>query len=149
MTAWTDVLDEYLAPGRGARSVDIKAIRDNILAQAEGAAGAPKNQLASMAASSVGTTQLVDSSVTTAKLANSNVTRAKINFNLITLTGTASSGATVNFSIDPYSLMWRLNYTTTAGQTGTLVWGDDNLISLKVGTAGTNLNYTITYMRID
>jgi hypothetical protein len=46
---WTTVLDASLAVDAPARSSDIKAIRDNITAQANGDSGAPQNQNASIA----------------------------------------------------------------------------------------------------
>lgn len=48
MANWTDIPDANLAPGAPARSADAIALRDNITAQAEGAAGAPKTQTAAI-----------------------------------------------------------------------------------------------------
>lgn len=42
MATWTDIANASLEPGAPARSVDAFALRDNPVAIAEGAAGAPK-----------------------------------------------------------------------------------------------------------
>ena len=42
MAEWTSIADELLEPGRPIRSVDGLALRDNPIAIAEGAAGAPR-----------------------------------------------------------------------------------------------------------
>lgn len=42
MATWTNIPDSVLEPGKPARSVDALALRDNPIAIAEGAAGAPK-----------------------------------------------------------------------------------------------------------
>lgn len=44
--AWTVLTDEELAPGAPARSAQAIALRDNVEAQANGDAGAPKTQTA-------------------------------------------------------------------------------------------------------
>ena len=41
MATWTDITDAALEPGKPIRSVDGLALRDNVTALAEGAAGAP------------------------------------------------------------------------------------------------------------
>ena len=42
MATWTTITDRALEPGKPIRSVDGLALRDNVTALAEGAAGAPK-----------------------------------------------------------------------------------------------------------
>ena len=42
MATWTTITDTALEPGKPIRSVDGLALRDNVTALAEGAAGAPK-----------------------------------------------------------------------------------------------------------
>ena len=42
MATWTTITDAALEPGKPIRSVDGLALRDNVTALAEGAAGAPK-----------------------------------------------------------------------------------------------------------
>lgn len=44
MTTWTNITNAALEPGKPIRSVDGIALRDNPIAMAEGAAGAPKIQ---------------------------------------------------------------------------------------------------------
>lgn len=60
MATWTSVPNTSLDVGKAARSVDIKAIRDNITALAEGASGAPKLETAA----------IEDGAVTGAKLSD-------------------------------------------------------------------------------
>lgn len=46
MATWTEIDDALLEPGKPARSVDALALRDNPVAIAEGAPGAPRIQVA-------------------------------------------------------------------------------------------------------
>ena len=48
MATWTTITDAALEPGKPIRSVDGLALRDNVTALAEGAAGAPKIQNAAV-----------------------------------------------------------------------------------------------------
>ncbi len=69
MATWTDVDSARLEPGKPIRSIDGLALRDNPIAIAEGATGAPRIQQAAMADNSVTTRAIVNGSVTSAKLA--------------------------------------------------------------------------------
>lgn len=62
MATWTNIPDSVLEPGKPARSVDALALRDNPIAIAEGAAGAPRIQ----------TNAIQNGAVTNAKIANMN-----------------------------------------------------------------------------
>jgi hypothetical protein len=42
MATWTDIPDTSIEPGRAIRSIDGRALRDNVVALAEGASGAPR-----------------------------------------------------------------------------------------------------------
>lgn len=70
MANWTDISDAVLEPGKPIRSVDGIALRDNPIAMAEGAAGAPRIEQAALASNSVSTAKIVNSNVTAAKLAD-------------------------------------------------------------------------------
>jgi len=59
MATWTDVSSTVLEPGDPIRSVDIIAIKENVIALSEGASGAPK----------ILTDAINDAAVTSAKLA--------------------------------------------------------------------------------
>jgi hypothetical protein len=48
MATWTDVSSTVLEPGDPIRSVDIIAIKENVIALSEGASGAPKIQAAAL-----------------------------------------------------------------------------------------------------
>ena len=54
MATWTTITDAALEPGKPIRSVDGLALRDNAIAIAEGAAGAPKIQNAAFDAGELG-----------------------------------------------------------------------------------------------
>ena len=51
--AWTNITNAQLAIGAPIRSIDLLALRDNITAQANGDAGAPKQQTAGIADAAV------------------------------------------------------------------------------------------------
>jgi hypothetical protein len=80
MATWTNVSNTVLEPGDPIRSVDIIAIKENVIALSEGASGAPK----------IVTAAINDAAVTTAKLAtNERITTA----NVLAATAGASAGA--------------------------------------------------------
>lgn len=60
MATWTDIPTEVLEPGKPVRSVDAIALRDNPIAIAEGASGAPRIQ----------TNAIQNGAVTNEKIAN-------------------------------------------------------------------------------
>lgn len=62
MTTWTNITTAALEPGKPVRSVDGLALRDNPIAIAEGAAGAPKVEDAALdgTATSAGTDWVLD-----------------------------------------------------------------------------------------
>ena len=60
MATWTTITDAILEPGKPIRSVDGLALRDNVTALAEGAAGAPRIQNAAMDTDSVDNANVVD-----------------------------------------------------------------------------------------
>src|SRR5699024_956903 len=68
MAQWTNIPTDRIEPGKPIRSIDGIALRDNPIAIAEGASGAPRVQ----------TNGIANSAVTNAKIANSAVTNAKI-----------------------------------------------------------------------
>jgi hypothetical protein len=76
MANWTNIANTSLEPGSPARSVDAFALRDNPIAIAQGAAGAPR--IAGQQGPAVQTAGLFDGAVTTAKIANGNVTAVKL-----------------------------------------------------------------------
>ena len=54
MATWTTITDATLEPGKPIRSVDGLALRDNVTALAEGAAGAPRIENAAFDATTLG-----------------------------------------------------------------------------------------------
>lgn len=64
MATWTNIDDTFLEPGKPVRSVDGLALRDNPVAIAAGAAGAPKIQNAAMGNNTVDDRLLAGSATT-------------------------------------------------------------------------------------
>jgi hypothetical protein len=63
MATWTTITDAALEPGKPIRSVDGLALRDNVTALAEGAAGAPRIENAAMDTDSVDNANVVDATL--------------------------------------------------------------------------------------
>ena len=76
MADWTNVADATLEPGKPIRAIDARALRENPIAIAEGAPGAPKIDGAQGPA--VETGGITDLSVTAPKLATGSVTALKL-----------------------------------------------------------------------
>lgn len=68
MATWTTIPDSVLEPGKPARSVDALALRDNAIAIAEGAPGAPR--IEGQQGPAVLTGGIADGAVTNAKIAS-------------------------------------------------------------------------------
>ena len=86
MSTWTNVTDTVLEPGQPIRSVDIIALKNNIIAVPGGAANAPRVQTAA----------IQDAAVTTAKLATGErMTTA----NVLARTAGASVGAVGTYGL--------------------------------------------------
>jgi hypothetical protein len=91
MANWTSIADATLEPGKPIRAIDARALRDNPIAIAEGASGAPK----------IETAGITDANVTTAKLeAGERMTTA----NVTGATAGASAGA-----VGTYALLATIN----------------------------------------
>jgi hypothetical protein len=103
MATWTNVSSTVLEPGDPIRSVDIIAIKENVIALSEGASGAPK----------ILTAAINDAAVTTAKLAtNERITTANV---LAAIAG-ASAGAVGTYgSVEPTSPITASSGSTRAG----------------------------------
>jgi hypothetical protein len=102
MSTWTNVTDTVLEPGQPIRSVDIIALKNNIIAVPNGAANAPRVQTAA----------IQDSAVTPAKLAaGERMTTA----NVLAQTAGASVGA-----VGTYAFLVRTALTAGENQGGTI-----------------------------
>ena len=117
MAIWKDITDAALEPGKPIRSVDGLALRDNVTALAEGAAGAPKIQNAAMGTNSVDNANVVNSNIGAEKFQTGTTERDWVlgrtsdagagavgtyGFFLKTSSGTSSPGSTISGS----SLSW-------------------------------------------
>jgi hypothetical protein len=101
MSTWTTISDTVLEPGKPIRSVDALALRDNPVAIAAGASGAPR----------IVTNAIQDANVTTAKLAtNERMTTA----NVLAATAGASVGAVGSYAFLGIASTFE---TTAAGAT--------------------------------
>lgn len=89
MANWTVLTDVELEPGKPARSSQAISLRDNIIAQAEGATGAPKTQ----------TEAIEDDAVTADKLAETTAERDWVNGR----TATSSTAAVGTYAMLHYS----------------------------------------------
>src|SRR5699024_7917620 len=105
MAQWTNIPTDRIEPGKPIRAIDGLALRDNPIAIAEGAAGAPRVQTNGIANSAATTSKIANSAVTTSKIANSNVTAQKL----------ATGGNENNWVRSRIA-------TSTAGQVGTYAW---------------------------
>jgi hypothetical protein len=103
MATWTDVSNTVLEPGDPIRSVDIIAIKENVIALSEGASGAPK----------ILTAAINNSAVTTEKLA----TDERMNTgNVLGATASASAGAVGTYGyLEPLILITASPGSTRAG----------------------------------
>jgi hypothetical protein len=124
MANWTSIADATLEPGKPIRAIDARALRDNPIAIAEGASGAPKIETAGITDLNVTTAKLAAGAVTTAKITDANVTTAKLEAgermttaNVLGATAGASAGA-----VGTYMLGW-LNSTATPPAFGATVAG--------------------------
>jgi hypothetical protein len=98
MSTWTNITDTVLEPGQPIRSVDIIAIKNNILAVPGGAANAPRVQTAA----------IQDDAVTSAKLATG---ERMTTGNVLAATAGASVGAVGTYA-------WLGETTTTLTNAG-------------------------------
>lgn len=123
MATWTNVSNTVLEPGDPIRSVDIIAIKENIIALSEGASGAPK----------ILTNAINDAAVTTAKLAtNERMTTT----NVLAATASASVGAVGTYA----ALGTTLGGATEAG--GTIAGSNLRYAGFSPGSSGASVSGT-------
>jgi len=103
MATWTNIANQSLEPGSPARSVDAFALRDNPIAIAEGAAGAPRIQ----------TNAIQNSAVNAAKIANSAVDAAKLKTNTTSISMSVPGDATRTINLGPYAFLPNLGASNT------------------------------------
>src|SRR5690625_3325913 len=97
MAQWTNIPTDRIEPGKPIRAIDGLAWRDNPIAIAEGARGAPRVQTNGIANSAVTNSKISNNAVTTSKIANSAVTTAKIANSNVTAQKLATGGNESNW----------------------------------------------------
>ena len=136
MATWTSIPDSLLEPGKPIRSVDALALRDNPIAIAEGAAGAPK--IAGQQGPAVHTGGIANSAVTNAKIANGAVNNVKIaNMDAGKLNSGTVPGArmpTGAGGVGTYALVKR-------NSNGTTSW-NQTIAGSSISVGGSNLSGT-------
>src|SRR5690625_5640968 len=129
MAQWTNIPTVRIEPGKPIRAIDGLALRDNPIAIAEGASGAPRVQ----------TNGIADSAVTTDKIANSNVTAQKLatggneNNWVRSRTATSTAGA-----VGTYAFVTRIGTTGSTSWNGTIA--GSSLRRASVGQSGMEYN---------
>jgi|SRR5690625_2308759 len=78
MAQWTNIPTDRIEPGKPIRAIDGLALRDNPIAIAEGASGAPRVQRAGIQDSAINASKIASNAVTTAKVNNRAITEAKL-----------------------------------------------------------------------
>jgi len=127
MANWTAIADATLEPGKPIRAIDARALRDNPIAIAEGASGAPKIQTAGITDLNVTTAKIADLNVTTAKIADANVTTAKLASGEQMTTANvlgATAGAAVN-AVGTYAFLQDQTNSNTDLNEGSTVAGSN------------------------
>lgn len=94
MADWTDIPDANLEPDRPIRSVDGLALRDNPIALADGASGAPRIQ----------TNAIENDAVTQDKIASNSVGRSEAISGTSSTSGTIGGGGNTGITLDNWAL---------------------------------------------
>lgn len=138
MATWVNISNANLQPGAPARSVDAIALRDNPIAIAEGAAGAPRIQTAAIQDGAITNAKVANGTLTGAKLANGTLTWAQMNAASIY----AGMGAVAAGAIGSVAMVARSNVASgTPISWGGLVSGSMLVPSNSAGeNSGSNIN---------
>lgn len=93
MANWTNIPTDRIEPGKPIRAIDGLALRDNPIAIAEGANGAPKIREAAISTNSINGNRLRTNSVPNDRLTNNSITGSKIASNTVTSTNLAEGNS--------------------------------------------------------
>ena len=104
MPEYQEILDTEVEPEAPLTSSLGVRFRDNPIALANGASGAPRIQTAALNNSAVTTAKINNGAVTTAKINNGAVTRAKLKMGINSVSGDLSSGTSTVINLNDYSL---------------------------------------------
>lgn len=119
--SWTNIQDNFLEPGKPVRSVDGLALRDNPIAIAQGASGAPRVQNAAINNGAVTNAKLGGSAVTNPKVANRTLGAEKFQVGaternwVLARTAAAAVGA-----VGTYAMLQRQTVSGTTKTGGTM-----------------------------
>src|SRR5690625_3418703 len=139
MAQWTNIPTDRIEPGKPIRAIDGLALRDNPIAIAEGAAGAPKITENAMNVNSIHGNRLRNGTVTTDKIANNNVTAQKLatggneNNWVRSRIATSTAGA-----VGTYAFVTRIGTTGSTSWNGTIA--GSSLRRASVGQSGMEYN---------
>ena len=95
MADWTPLPNTSVGVGGLPSGTTVTALRDNPVAIAEGAPGAPRVETPAIQDSAVTTAKIANAAVTTAKIANANVTTAKLPVGTRSFSGALNAGISV------------------------------------------------------
>src|SRR5690625_202714 len=104
MAQWTNIPTDRIEPGKHIRAIDGLALRDNPIAIAEGAAGAPKISEQAFSTNSINGNRLRTNSIPNDRLTNNSITGAKFNDGSIrSWLGSQSAGAVGTYAFARYA----------------------------------------------
>lgn len=95
MATWTNIADSALEPGRPIRSVDGLALRDNAIAIAEGASGAPRVVNAALVDNNINGSKLVNGTTGAEKFQTGTTERDWV----LARTASAAAGAVGSYAL--------------------------------------------------
>src|SRR5690625_4790559 len=145
MAQWTNIPTDRIEPGKPIRAIDGLALRDNPIAIAEGAAGAPRVQTNGIANSAVTTSKINNGAVTNNKIANNTIQGSKFNDGSVrSWIGSQSAGAVGTYAFARYAagsnnsrLPW--NHTTS---------GSNLRVNTSTGTSSNEISLSGTWRHL-
>lgn len=152
--AWTEISDAVIEIGKAVRALDIRAIRDNIVAIAEGQAGAPRIQTAAINNNAVTTAKILNSAVTQPKIATNSVGTGEIKFGTRSFSRSFSSSNNTSVYTFSDNYAWMPRFTSTNSSLAFAGWqgiydGTANRIRVEASRTGAigapNATYTISW----
>lgn len=117
MANWTNIPTDRIEPGKPIRAIDGLALRDNPIAIAQGAAGAPKITENAMNVNSIHGNRIRNGTVTNAQIADNTIQGSKFNdASVRSWIGSQAAGAVGTYAI----VIFRATGNTTVNWGGTV-----------------------------